>query len=627
MINEALDFYDDPNGSVLKSKIPGPESIPDFIKTAERLTPEEMEKLPDDVFALVAFNGTDKMRKFACVDKGNVALSVIYFMENKDKMPWEAQKTAAANLEKACGWYDLTPPKELKKLALAGAILPLAGGAMTVAQGHGSYKRRKAAMQQGMAPSQAMTKVNELYGSHSMPVTRPREKSAASNEVDRKMAPIYASLPKGHKLNTKAYSAMMKRDMEADPSIKWDYKGIGHMLQNQYGGRQKTASFDPYVDVTGLRPSVPKVKEAGSRFCLNGKYPIDSAEQVEKAASYFASYSDRFHPFERHQYCIKLAARADELGMTLSQEIQRYGSTKTAQDAHVGVYRRQRLFREGTGEHSLLEEMKEKCASIKPEVMAKVLEDFDRSTGLDRMWGAEIPDPYLTMFGPEKVAEWSFTHGNDQINETRLRRCAQECRKELEDHFGDDLVEEVNWNGCQQFITALNQLGQGTFRLPSEAEWEYACRAGTGTRFHFGDSGCNSSGCTSCQLDQYAWWCGNSGRQTHEVGQLLANAFGLYDMHGNVWEWCQDYRHTSYDTNGDGVADAPTDGSAWESPTSSAYLFRFCTIRRERRKPPAPAERIKISRIRGRANEKEKEKANDQNAVAFPVGGDCSRGH
>ena len=459
MINEALDFYDDPNGSVLKSKIPGPESIPDFIKTAERLTPEEMEKLPDDVFALVAFDGTDKMRKFACVDKGNVALSVIYFMENKDKMPWEAQKTAAANLKTACGWYDLDPPKELKKLALAGAILPLAGGAMTVAQGHGSYKRRKAAMQQGMSPSRAMTKVTELYGSHPMPVSRPREKNASDPR----------QLDWENKWEVKRKKAL--GSMPSDPAAKaawvekaraWEKKNPGSDAYLMPGtvdtpkpGKTppwaKTASLEPYVDVTGLKPSVPKVKEAGSRFCLNGKYPIDTAEQVEKAASYFASYADRFHPFDRHQYCVKLASRADELGMTLSQEIQRYGSTKTAQDAHVGVYRRQRMFREGTGEHGLLEEMKVKCASIKPEVMAKVLEDFDCATGLDKMWGAEIPDPYLTMFGPEKIAEWSFTHGNDQINESRLQRCAQECRKELEDHFETDLVEEFRRDPQQIF--------------------------------------------------------------------------------------------------------------------------------------------------------------------------------
>jgi len=110
-------------------------------------------------------------------------------------------------------------------------------------------------------------------------------------------------------------------------------------------------------------------------------------------------------------------------------------------------------------------------------------------------------------------------------------------------------VYYVSWDDCQNFITALNQLGQGTFRLPSEAEWEYACRAGTTTRFYFGDSdGCGTL-CEDCAAGvlpgnrtDYMWYCGNNGSYgsvdygSKEVGLLEPNGFGLYDMHGNVFE-------------------------------------------------------------------------------------------
>jgi formylglycine-generating enzyme required for sulfatase activity len=116
---------------------------------------------------------------------------------------------------------------------------------------------------------------------------------------------------------------------------------------------------------------------------------------------------------------------------------------------------------------------------------------------------------------------------------------------------GDNLpVEQVSWNEAQEFISRLNEKeGIDKYRLPSEAEWEYAARAGNTTRYYFGDD--------ASKLDEYEWFIGNSEFKTHGAGQKKSNPWGLYDMHGNVWEWVQDVYHVSY-------VGAPTDGSAWE---------------------------------------------------------------
>jgi len=120
----------------------------------------------------------------------------------------------------------------------------------------------------------------------------------------------------------------------------------------------------------------------------------------------------------------------------------------------------------------------------------------------------------------------------------------------------DRPVEQVNWYDAVEFCARLSKLTGREYRLPSEAEWEYACRAGTTTAFHFGETITGELANYDASKTYADERKGEYRKETTPVGQFRPNAFGLYDMHGNVWEWCADTWHDNYDG-------APRDGSAW----------------------------------------------------------------
>jgi formylglycine-generating enzyme required for sulfatase activity len=166
---------------------------------------------------------------------------------------------------------------------------------------------------------------------------------------------------------------------------------------------------------------------------------------------------------------------------------------------------------------------------------------------------------------PITQAQWRFVASLPQVN--------RELKLDPSRFKGDNRpVECVSWYDAVEFCDRLSQYSHGTYRLPTEAEWEYACRARTTTPFHFGETITTDLANYCGTDDKKLGWSGSYGRglqgefrrETRPIDHFgIANAFGLCDMHGNVWEWCLDHWHDNYQG-------APNDGSAWLTDDESA---------------------------------------------------------
>ena len=185
-----------------------------------------------------------------------------------------------------------------------------------------------------------------------------------------------------------------------------------------------------------------------------------------------------------------------------------------------------------------VQEMLESGRVTKADLMERLKRSSRDQADSKRKAGPESPQHLVKITQPYYLSSCEVTQ---QQYEKVMETCPWE---------GQPLVKEgpnyaasyVTWDDAVEFCRRLSEQESEAYRLPTEAEWEYACRAGTKTTWNFGDD--------DEQLDDYAWYDANAyqdGEQyTHRVGRKLPNAWGLYDMHGNVWEWCQDW-YARYD--------------------------------------------------------------------------------
>jgi hypothetical protein len=401
-----LDMYDDPG--TISEIYPRPDELPEAVKTASALTPVEFDNLPDGVFALVLHDSGERFRKYACIDSGHTIVNVEYFLKHGHKLPEVAQKVAAKNLVKACGWYDLEPPEPLQKIALGlvqAANLAIMGPSLvkgTANQVSGNMAAVRAIENNGggvVTPrdSDALLKGAEASGSHLMPQQPPGNLRAPTPRV----AAVTSAV------------------------------------------KSAASDLEPHVDVTGIDTS-RVIEKRALRYAVGGKYwPLDSYTQVKLASEYFDERSREFSPEIRREYCANMVKRANELGIAVSDTARKYGSPTYAPEAEIKVACDMRRGYLEEKELAMLDSLLEKRASIDPEVFCEVLSGIDKLGQIDWLYGRQIIDPYYSTYGFEKRAENDvWIDGNDYVTKQQIEEFGATGHTTVTASYGQEFATE-----------------------------------------------------------------------------------------------------------------------------------------------------------------------------------------
>lgn len=415
-----LDLYDNPGD--IKAFFPSSDVVPESIKTAHLLTLEELNRLPDDAFAVVLLNGEDRLRKYACIDQGNTELSVAYFVKHGHKLPVEAQQVAAENLAIACEWYGIEVPDILQKHAFLNAAMTALTAPALVKGTAGKVRDNVAAVRAGdgvVTPRQqqavgAMMKGAEVSGTSLAPSQPLGDLSAAGAR-------------KPSQSNTSAMkSAAAGEQYESAPQMKMRV-------------------FKPHVDVTGKEPPKVLTEKKASLHAYKGVYPLDTHAQVKTASQYFEE-NYRAMPFDmKREYAAALVKRASAIGVAVSDYARSCGADGYAPASQLRAAIDNRLLFVDEKQASVLSELVSYREHLKPDAYCNALSEFDKLAEIDHRYGRYLMDPVESTYGFDKAAQDdanSWVNGNDYITKQQIEQYAVTALRTLTDDYGADFAKE-----------------------------------------------------------------------------------------------------------------------------------------------------------------------------------------
>lgn len=473
-----LDIYDDPQARVLTQKLAG-RPLPEKLASAALLSATELASLPDRLFALVAENAGQPVRKYAMHDEAHLVTSLLYFCEKGEQLPLEAQKFAAERLVEACTWYGVTPPE--KVAGLLGTAVNVAGGAMdalnvkNVAQQGMQKHRQTMAGMVGKVGSvlEELPTEDRLPAKTESTMTAEQERKAVSHYGPLDLTPRDAKktlpftldedtktqrtgkLPAGIEAVVDAYvgDALKKADLRGSDVMPMAGDLPGVTTRTPIAKAVKKAA----VDLTSFDGHVAQVRAKHSSFAMPHlqKYPIDTAEQVKRASAYFSEHCGEFDPAERRIFAQSVWRGAQEHGVKLAGAILDYAGS--GYGPHFEDQLRVRIHHfEGTGHETIYETLLEKKAELDPAVAAQILSEADEATGANLAYGRlgmNLLDAQRAVFGSAKLAaeqdskdvqdtNYTWKDGTEYVTGLQLKNFAAHGPQQITMPFGDELARK-----------------------------------------------------------------------------------------------------------------------------------------------------------------------------------------
>jgi hypothetical protein len=478
-----LDIYDDPKGLILRSKVAG-RPLPEKLASAQLLDVADLDRLPDRLFALVAENNGDIIRKYAMNDEAHLATSLIYFDECGHLLPDEVRQKVASNLITGCAWHDLTPPESLVKVAFVGTALNVldavgqARGAISSSMQHGreNMQALRAAQASGakvasgreiqltLSEDQAMQRAEGPESGYIFgPLSQFSNHDKTHKKLDHQLAhgemiedrdgrPVTAekTIPHSKKADltgTEAMTHQTGRQINPHPTPQSRALGKKASLSDKLA-QLMAEGWQHCGSLTGYGPRTVTKVASSVHFALphERRYPIDTAGQIKQAAAYFDDHVYELPLVERRLFAQSVLHRADELGVKVAGALLEYGGDGYGPFIESELHARRASF-EGTGFDAVYEVLLENWRTTTPAVMADMLKQADDETGAALVYGRPVTgfrDPYAAVYGQPKLAEvqpdradvYSWRSGGDYVNGFMLKALASR-KADLDTTFGE----------------------------------------------------------------------------------------------------------------------------------------------------------------------------------------------